>query len=256
MTSKALIDYDRLLDTLITQGHLLIASSRTARPEAPVPLCPGLTIGETVRHVGSVYRMVHQWIRTGDRPQDWQRSPSGWQSAADYMREALADLVEELRAHDPDAACATWWEGHKTYGFWRRRMAHETTVHRIDVQTAALLEVDGVDDEIAVDGIDEVLHLWFMHRLQVLGVNGTSDRKVAVQAGGRTWLTHASRTGTSTTRVTEAEASTADAVVSGSPMDVYLWLWGRRHISSVITEERHDHDAVAQLWALLRLATR
>ncbi|HEY3748302.1 MAG TPA: hypothetical protein VGL80_03810 [Pseudonocardiaceae bacterium] len=48
--------------------------------------------------------------------------------------------------------------------------------------------------------------------------------------------------------------TTVHATVSGSPMQIYLWLWGRRPDRAVDMEG--NQDAIAQLWALLRLATR
>jgi hypothetical protein len=44
---------------------------------APVPSCPGLTAGEVIRHLGSVYRRVTGWVRTQASPGEWQREPSG-----------------------------------------------------------------------------------------------------------------------------------------------------------------------------------
>lgn len=44
------------------------------------------------------------------------------------------------------------------------------------------------------------------------------------------------------------------AVLSGEPPAVYLWLWGRLPDRAVTADG--DPDAIAQLWGLLRLATR
>jgi len=143
-------------------------------------------------------------------------------------------------------------------------MAHETTVHRVDAQGAAGSAITAVAADIAVDGIDEVLSLWFQHRLAVLDVHGTREYAVVVRAGDREWLARAGPDRVTTSRVwepvTEEPAMghrtdvAPDAVVSGSPMDVYLWLWGR--LPNQRVELAGDGDAVAQLWALLRLATR
>ena len=43
-----------------------------------------------------------------------------------------------------------------TVGFWQRRQAHETAMHRVDAQLAAG-EVATIDGALAADGIDE----WF-----------------------------------------------------------------------------------------------
>jgi uncharacterized protein (TIGR03083 family) len=263
VNGHALADPDRLLHVLGDEAERLAARLPDAPLEAIVPGCPGLTLGETARHVGSVHRMVWHWLRDGARPGEWQRSPRPGQDLAAYVRAGVAPLLVELAAHRPDEICQTWWPADQTYGFWRRRMAHETIVHRIDVQGAAGGPIDDVDDDIALDGIDEVLTLWFEHRLAVLNVTATRDHVVTIRTGGREWVAHAGLERNHTHRPVDPAETDPDAgngegathaVVTGSPMRVYLWLWGRR--SSRTIEQAGSLDAVAQLWALLRLATR
>lgn len=254
MSAKVVIDHGRLLDCLKFEADLLADASHRAQADIRVPACPGLTIGETVRHVGSVYRMVVSWLHDGRRPQQWERDPAPGQSVEAYFRQGLAKLVRELETRDPHTAAGTWWPEDQTAGFWLRRMAHETTIHRTDVQSAAGMAVTEIAEDVAVDGIDEVLTLWFGHRLGVLGVSGTREGSVKVVAGGRSWVARAGPARTEAYRVDGPEAELTDALVTGTPMQVYLWLWGRVATSSVTTEG--DDDAVAQLWALLRLATR
>lgn len=249
-------DFDRLLDRLGVEAELLASTVETADQlalESFVPGCPGLTLEETARHVGSMQRMVWQWMRSGERPTQWRRDPAPGQTLAEFVRAGTAALLTELAAHDPDEPCSTWWPAEQNYGFWRRRMAHETTVHRVDVQGAAgvpLGEMPPVPEDIALDGIDEVLTLWFVYRLSTLGVVGTRRRLVAVRTGGREWFAYAGPLGTSA----EPVNAEPEAVVSGPPMLVYLWLWGR--VPDRRIEPEGDQDAIAQLWALLRLATR
>jgi len=254
MSEKVLIDHGRLLDVLGLEVELLVDASSRARPDARVPAVPGLTLAETVRHVGSVYRLVLGWLQSGDRPTDWQREPAQGESVQQYLLDGYAQLAEELAKRDPYAAAGTWWPEDQTSGFWRRRMVHETTVHRTDVQSAASLEVTDVADDVATDGIDEVLTLWYGHRLGVLGVSGTRTGTVGITVGDRHWLTKAGPSITAAWRVDAHEVMTADAQVTGTPMRLYLWLWGRVPTGAVTTDG--DEDAVAQLWALLRLATR
>lgn len=249
-----LIDQSRLLAALETEAQLMASSARGADTELAVPWCPGLTLGETVRHTGSVYRMVLSWLRSGDRPKTWQRGPDDGQSTEDFLLGAMRALSDELARHEPDEPCPTWWSAQSNYGFWRRRMAHESTVHRVDVQQALGLRV-AVDTELAVDGVDEVLTLWFGHRLNVKGVFGSRTDRVLIGTGGRHWLLTTSTTGTSAELADPADVE-VPATVTGNPTEVYLWLWGRRaHTSHTVTVEG-DHDAVANVWALLRLATR
>ncbi|MFO7192734.1 maleylpyruvate isomerase N-terminal domain-containing protein [Thermocrispum sp.] len=254
MSKKVLVEHGRLLDVLGVEVELLVDASSGARPDARVPAVPGLTLAETVRHVGSVYRMVVAWLRTGERPTEWQREPARGEPVQQYLRESYAELAEELARRDPHEPAGTWWPEDTTAGFWRRRMAHETTVHRTDVESAAEKDVTEVAEDVAVDGIDEVLTLWYGHRLGVLGVSGTRAGTVGISVGDRHWMTRAGPSATAAWRADADEVAGADARVTGTAMRLYLWLWGRVPTGAVTTEG--DEDAVAQLWALLRLATR
>jgi uncharacterized protein (TIGR03083 family) len=243
-----------LLDRIRQESELLARTAESvdrAGLETLVPGCPGLTLAEVTRHVGSVHRMAWHWIREGQRPADWRRDPAPHQSLSDYVRSGAASLLAELAAHPPQDPCSTWQPSDQTYGFWRRRMAHESTVHRVDVQQAAGMPVAEIPEDIALDGIDEALHLWFVHRLGLIGVAGTRRGLVAVRAGGRQWLAYADPHGTS---VDSVEETVPNASVSGTPMEIYLWLWGR--VPDQRIRRDGNQDVIAQLWALLRIAMR
>jgi hypothetical protein len=245
------------LEVLRREAELLAMSAIGQPPHKGVPACPGLNLGETVRHVGSGYRSALEWIRLGREPGDgeWQDYPEHGEDPLEFMRSGAEAVLAVLGAHDEDEPCATWWPDRQNYGFWRRRLAHETTLHRMDVQGAAAMEVSAVSDEVATDGVDEVLTLWLGHKLDVLGVRGSRDSLVAIQVEDHVWLTRCGPRGASAWRVVDPEdAHVADAQVSASPMTMYRWLWGR--LPDRMVEVIGDHDAIAQLWALLRLATK
>lgn len=253
---RPMIDYGRMLDVIGIEAELMLGAAARALPDAAqaeVPGCPGFTLGETLRHVGSVYRVTQLWVRDGQRPELWQRSPLDGDLVR-FVRSHLGELLAELNRHDPADPCDTWWPADRTHGFWRRRMAHETTVHRVDVQAAAGEPVHPIDQEVALDGIDELLFLWFGHRLNELRMSAPQQGAVALAAGDRHWLAVFELGRCTARRVDEADARSADAMVSGDPTDVYLWSWGRLPDQSVRISG--DQDAVAQLWALLRPATQ
>lgn len=253
---RPLVDYGRLLDVIGIEGELILGTAASALPDAAqaeVPGCPDLTLERTLRHVGSVHRVARLWVRDGHRPERWQRSPSDGDLVA-FVRTGLEQLLAELRRHDPTEPCDTWWPADRTHGFWRRRMAHETTVHRVDVQAAAGGPVNPIDSDIALDGIDELLFLWFAHRLNELGLSSPQQGAVALSAAQRRWLAIFERGRSTARRVNDADARSADAMVRGDPMAVYLWSWGRLPDQSV--EISGDQEAVAHLWTLLRPATQ
>jgi len=252
--SRALHDYDQLLDLLDIEAAVVADLVDNARPDLRIPHASGLTVGETARHLGSVYRMTLEWIRTGDSPTDWQREPGPLQSPRDFVASGARALVDELARHNPADPCSTWWAADSTYGFWRRRMAHETAIHRGDLQAAVGQQVAAVSDGFAVDGVDEVLTLWLGHRLTIQGVVAARDSSVAVTTGGRVWLVRTTTGGIAAWRTSADEIARADGVVSGFPAQVYRWLWGRLPHKAVTWE--NDKEAISQMWALLRVATR
>lgn len=255
MPGQSMIDQGRLLDVLGIEVAAVAEETHDIDPAAPVPTCPGWTVGELLRHLGSVYRAALAWLVGGSRPREWQRAPGPAESVHDYLRGGYEALHDELARHAPDEGAPTWWPADTTYGFWRRRMAHETTIHRVDIQTAAGVDPSEVAEDVAVDGIDEVLTLWFGQRLATIGLTGTRDCSVAVCSGGHSWLARAGPKETVGWRCGDAEADRADVTVRGEPMQTYLWLWGRA-APGTVTVEGTDEDAAGQLWALLRLATR
>jgi uncharacterized protein (TIGR03083 family) len=253
---RSLIDYGRLLDVIGIEGELMLATAASALPhaaQAEVPGCPDFTLEKTLQHVGSVHRVARRWVRDGRRPEQWPRSPTDG-DLVDFVRTGLDELLTELGLHDPAEPCDTWWPADRTHGFWRRRMAHETTVHRVDVEAAAGGPVHPIDAELALDGIDEVLFLWFGHRLGELKMSSPQRGAVALSAAERRWLAIFEPGRSIARRVNEVDARAADATVSGNPMDLYLWSWGRLPDQSVHISG--DQEAVARLWTLLRPATQ
>ena len=262
MAGQALIEPRRFTDALGAEAELLLDAARRVAPTTQVRSCPGFTVNEVVRHVGGGYRVARSWILEGRAPRSHQQHPVPGQSTEDYLRAGLTDLLAEFSAHDADTPAGTWWPADRTYGFWYRRMAHETTMHRIDLQlTAADAGAsEGADlitlvaEDFAVDGVDEALAVWFGRRLPMLGVSGTVTRSVGVRTGGHHWIARAGPGFTEAWPCSAREAERADALVSGTPMLVYLWMWGRRDHRAVTWTG--DADAAGQLWALMRLATR
>ena len=254
MSGQSLVDHARLLEVLGTEGELLGEFAHTPQLDAPVPTCPGWTTGELIRHVGSVYRVVLAWLADGRRPREWQSDPAPGESLEHYLRSGHAALIEELSRHDPGERADTWWPADRTYVFWCRRMLHESVIHRVDAQQATSGDAAPIPEDIASDGVDEVLALWFSQKLPMLGLTGTRTGSVGVRTAAHDWIARAGPSGTIAWRCSPADADAADGLVTGAPQNIYLWMWGRAP-SWEVTLSRDD-DAIGQLWALLRLATR
>lgn len=220
---------------------------------SPVPACPGWTAQEVVLHTGAVYSHKVACMRRPTGPQsrdDWDHGPAGGEDLIAWFQERLAELVGELEARGPDAPCYTWHRDHQTVWFWYRRMAQETAVHRVDVESA----VGGttpIDDALAVDGIDEVLD-WFLvyqHDDEV-GAGGPGSGTVAVRTGDHIWRATLLPDAVELAR----DPGRADAVVSGEPSELLLWLWGRRPDRAV--SRQGDEALLAAFRERLRLVTQ
>ncbi len=137
----------------------------------------------------------------------------------DWYRIGAASLIAVLDPARAASPAATWCPWDHTLGFWLRRMAHETAVHRVDAQ-AAIGSAAPLETGLAANGIDEVLTLWLGCH-QPPGAH-TSGRAVSLRVPGREW-TVALHEGV----VDYCPEADPAAVVSGSSSAVDLWLWGR-----------------------------
>jgi uncharacterized protein (TIGR03083 family) len=130
--------------------------------DRPVPTCPGWTATDLVRHVGGIYTWVRSHAGRGvtDPP---ARRPEGGDLSGDallaWWDEELPALVRMLEALDPELPAWNWAPRAKKAGFWHRRMAHETAVHRWDGQSAVGL-TEPIEAKLAADGVGEVLDTW------------------------------------------------------------------------------------------------
>ena len=212
--------------------------------DAPVPPCPGWTVRDVVVHVGDVYRQKVANMRTLAPAEESAEERPGTDVLA-WFRESLALLLAELERRGPGAASYTWWPPDQTVGFWYRRMALESAVHRVDVESASDA-LGPVDDALALDGIDEILTR-FLGREES---TGTDAGIIAVRTGDHAWRVALDADGVDV----RTGPGSADATVTGEPSELFLGLWGRRPDQAVqITGE---YAPVAALREALRAATQ
>ncbi len=131
---------------------------------APVPTCPGWTLGELVGHLGAVHRWAAGVIRTG-RPTGYaEEFPDA--GLPDWFDEGAGALRDAMAAADPERPCWSFDRPDDRTAFWLRRQAHETAVHRVDAQRA-VGEPDGYDDELGADGIVEVCDTMYPRQVRL-----------------------------------------------------------------------------------------
>jgi uncharacterized protein (TIGR03083 family) len=218
------MEYDEYCDALRREGRSLGVAARAAGIEAPVPSCPEWNIADLLGHVGR----LHHWVTTiveshGDDPTEhWTNAEPPPPAARLEWFEAGVDLVADaLLRVDPTTEVWSWTDD-RTAGFWARRQANETAVHRWDAQ-GAHGTVEPIEHTLAVDGIDEFFGLIPFWR-------GAS----AVQGGGETIHLHATdgdgewlmRLAAGAVIVTREHAK-GDVAGRGTASDLMLFLYGR-----------------------------
>src|SRR5882724_6904607 len=134
--------------------------------DASVPTCPGWTVGDLLRHIGAMARGLTDVLHsraveapTVARMRSWSQSQPqppddrliGW-----FMERQQA-AEDALATADPATAYWTFLATDSPIRFWARRHAHETAIHRVDVELAAKQAPTAFDPAVAMDGIDELV---------------------------------------------------------------------------------------------------
>lgn len=151
---------DRYLDELTTQSGLLAEALAGADLAMRVPTCPDWTVRQLVEHVGQAHRWVTGVVsqRLTTRP-DFDTSslidPTAPGELRTWLVDGAGELVEAIRSVGPQTPIWSWTDDH-TAGFWARRMAHETAVHRADIELALGRQFT-LDADLAADAISEWL---------------------------------------------------------------------------------------------------
>jgi len=255
---------------LYRQGYLrdaaALATAARQGLDVPIPSCPGWNMAILLSHMiemnahrlGLVRRRPAPFpmddVATWGVPTRFQEWFRGDRLAAGAAPAGLAALYEETTAElgvalwslDPTEPVSSWWEADQTAGFWQRRMAHETAVHRWDAQLA-YGGPDPVEADLASDGIDENFEVMLPSRRR----RATHPR----QGGGETyhfhrldgpgeWLVRFAPEGPVVTR----EHAKGDVAVRGTASDLLLFLW--RRLSADQLEVFGDADLLPRYFEL------
>ena len=163
----------------------------------------------------------------------------------DWFDEGVEQLLAAFEANPLDDHCPNFNPGSKnTVRWWARRQAHETTVHRWDIERA-FERTTPIPPALAVDGIDEYLDVFVRTRgKQQL----RAPLVLATTKPANAWtLTPADRPGR--VDVASGRATGVPTEINGSPEDILLLLWGRRLLPDTDIKVRGDVDVAASLMA-------
>ncbi|CAM5310376.1 Maleylpyruvate isomerase family mycothiol-dependent enzyme OS=Streptomyces tendae OX=1932 GN=GUR47_28795 PE=4 SV=1 [Streptomyces tendae] len=231
------------VEILDREGALLAAAAAAAGSDAEVPTCPGWRVRDLLRHTGMVHRWATAFVaegHTGPRPADDLPDLDGTPLLT-WFREGHGRLVEALVGAAPDVRCWHFLPAPSPLAFWARRQAHETTVHRIDAESARGGEPTGVGVDFAVDGIDELLCAFHAREKSAVRTEEPRTLRVrATDAPDAVWTVRLSARPPVTVR---EDIGDADCELSGPAARLYPALWNRRPFPEITGD-----GSLAALW--------
>ena len=244
------MEFRGYLDHIRNDGDLIAATAPRGL-DLPVPVCAPWDVREVVAHLAAVYDHKVMAMRLGRRPEqgEWTTDEPFGKDTVEWFADEHAKLLAELVSHSPAAYAWSWWESDQTFGFWYRRMALETVVHRVDVETQ-FGAPSAIDAALAIDGIDEVLTLMLAGDGEATAaVPGTGTVELLADDSAWSVVLEDSRT-----VVTPGRRTSPNAVLSGDPAALFLYLWGRMPIDTLT--RRGDESRIAVLRSRLAAATQ
>ncbi|MBK5287180.1 MAG: maleylpyruvate isomerase family mycothiol-dependent enzyme [Acidimicrobiia bacterium] len=229
------MEHQAYLERIGHEAARLAAIARAAGPEGATPSTPDWNMAKLVKHTGTTHRWVigiadtREFVNPGDLDLGL---PTEVADYPDWFEQGAVDLVKVLGDLDPTTEMWSW-AGDDRAGFWSRRMAHETTIHRWDAQSA-IGDDDDIDADFAVDGIDErIEYLTPSMKFNPAGIaalsgTGESVHLHTTDTAGE-WLLRFTPDGL----VWAREHAKGDVALRGSGHDLLLYLVGRRDLEGL-----------------------
>jgi uncharacterized protein (TIGR03083 family) len=215
-----------------------------------IPWSDDWTVAACAQHLGGAHRAVAEVVE--GRPTTtfsvlatMERPAVDDPGLGDWVAASTALMLAQLDACEPTDTCWTWWSPSQDTGFWRRRMAHETLVHRWDCELGASIEPAPMDPALAADGIDEYLDV-FVGIIRELYTSPGAGERVHVHCTDTDgeWLL---RFPDASTRVLERTHAKGDVAYRGPAEGLLLFLWGRLGAEEAGVELLGD-EAVHARW--------
>lgn len=210
--------------------------ARAAGLDTPVPTCPRWTVADLVAHQG----IIHRWAVSNLTGAGHASTPKGQvlrevpaEDLVDWFEDGALHLLRTLTDAPEDVEAMVFLkDAPPPRAFWARRQAHETTIHAVDALAAQLGRVPradetGVDAEVALDGIDELLTGFVTRGRSKLDRQDGSTLAVTPHDADRAWvLTLGPSVQTEEVDLDEGQPRARHRFTGTAP-HLYLGLWNR-----------------------------
>lgn len=243
-----LMEVSDYIAALRREGDALATVAAGSDLDAPIPTCPDWRMRDLLRHTSNVHRWATAHVgQRRTRPMDkteeaalFARWPDD-EALVAWFRAGHAALVHSLEAAAPDLDCWAFLPAPSPLAFWARRQAHETAIHRADVEIAAG-PITAFPAAFAADGIDELLFGFASRPRGRLRADPPRTIHLHAADAEREWLV---RVEPERVEVANARDGSGDCTVRGRASDLYLLLWNRRAPDGL--DVRGD-DTLLDLW--------
>lgn len=235
--------------SLDAEGRLLADAAQEAGTGAPVPACPGWQVRDLLRHTA----MVHTWAAAFVTEGHTSYVPDAGEpdldepELLDRFRAGHRLLVEALERAPQDLECWAFFAAPSPLAFWARRQAHETTIHRVDAESARGGLLSPVASDHAVDGVDELLRGFHARPKSRVRTDVPRTLRVRATDTGSTWTVRLSTEPPATVREEDGASvlPPADCELSATAQELYLTLWNRLPLTALTVAGDPD---LARLW--------
>jgi uncharacterized protein (TIGR03083 family) len=229
-----------------------ILAAYQTNPEAKIPWSDRWTVGTAARHVSTTHHVVAQVIAgrpTGDFGlfRTIEAPAKGDSSFPDWSRAGTAALIEQLTTVPLDEECWSWYADGRTVGFWARRMAQETVVHRWDVEAGTGSSSGPMDPAVAADGVDEFLDVFVATSRGLHAAPAGPSIRFDSTDTSDTWFLRLPEAGQ---RIVGRDEADFDSTISGPAEGLLLLAWGRLDPASAGVSVSGD-TSVIDRWAEL-----
>lgn len=208
---------------------------RIADLDANVPACPDWDVRALAGHLGGVYdfftTIVAKRLTERDQIRDVVRDtpPDVDADLAGWVAAKAAAISAELAALDPDEPVWNFSTAPHVGAWVRRRMLHETLVHRFDLEEAAGVDRAPTAEDVLLDGVDE-----FFTSIATAGQRWGEDDPAVLRAvvGDRSW---AVRLVPGVRAEVGVDGGDADVVLIGSAGAMLDAAWARGAVDDLVT---------------------
>ena len=247
------MELDAYLAVIDSEAARMVAVAQEAGLDAKTPTCPRWNIRKLLLHTGEVHRwatavVAGEYTSLAKVPKDTRGDlPTDAHTVA-WFREGVANLIDTLANADQSVKYDAFLADPLTPRllFWARRQAMETSIHRVDAESA-LGRCTAFAPKVAADGIDEFVTGFitrgkgavYRHTPHTIGiVPDDVDQRWTVTIGDGPI-------------VTQRTPGRADCTVTGLASDIFMALWNRPPSDSLAT--KGDSSLMTDLGANVRI---